>query len=133
MLTSDTTAGTNATAIQYNNLRGDMVLGNKIIGTDTDGATVTFDMSVGTKGNIRRVVLGGNRTLALSNVSVGQVFIIQLVQDSTGSRTVTWFTTIAWTGGVAPTLTTTLNKTDVFGFICTSAGNYQGFILGMNL
>lgn len=97
---------------------------------NTDGSTITFDLD---SSNTHSVTLGGNRTLALSNVSVGQKFIIRLTQDGTGSRTVTFFSTIKWAGGVAPTLTTTANKTDVFGFICTSAGNFDGFVVGYNL
>jgi hypothetical protein len=98
--------------------------------TNTDGATVTFDLS--TRG-VHAVTLGGNRTLALSNETVGQVFIIRLIQDGTGTRTVTWFSTIKWPGAVTPTLTTTASKEDVFGFIVTSAGNYDGFVIGQNL
>jgi len=100
------------------------------INTAEDGETVTFDLA---KGGLQEVTLGGNRTLAVSNVSVGQCFVIDLIQDGTGSRTVTWFTTIKWTDGTAPTLTTTANKRDSFGFICKSAGNYQGYIVGQNL
>lgn len=100
------------------------------ITTDTDGVTITFDLSVS---NIHTVTLAGNRTLALSNGKVGQCFIIRLVQDATGSRTVTWFSTIKWAGGSAPTLTTTANKTDVLGFITTSSGNYDGFVVGANI
>lgn len=95
-----------------------------------DAATVTFDMSTS---NINSVTLGGNRTLALSNVSVGQCFMLRLTQDGTGSRTVTWFTTIKWAGGAAPTLTTTAAKADLFGFLCTSNGNYDGFVIGQNI
>ena len=98
--------------------------------TDTDGATITFDKN---SGDFHRVVLGGNRTLALSNMSAGDKIVIDLVQDGTGTRTVTWFTTIKWTGWTVPTLTTTINKIDTFGFICTSAGNYQGYVVGQNL
>ena len=96
--------------------------------TETDGATVTFDLSAGNK---QRVTLGGNRTLALSNVLAGHVFVLSLIQGATGSRTVTFFTTIKWAGGTAPTLTTTATKADVFGFIQTSAGNYYGFVVGL--
>ncbi len=96
----------------------------------TDGATVTFDVS---DGNIQTVTLGGNRTLAISNAKVGQVFMLRLQQDATGSRTVTWFTTIKWAGGSAPTLTTTANKADILGFLVTSSGNYDGFIVGQNI
>ena len=98
--------------------------------TATDGATVTFNCSLG---NLQQVTLGGNRTLALSNVGVGQVFMLRLTQDATGTRVPTWFSTIKWAGGSAPTLTTAANKTDIFGFICTSAGNYDGFIVGQNI
>ena len=100
------------------------------ITTDTDGSTINFNMN---SADVHTVVLGGNRTLALSNVAAGQRFIIRLTQDNTGSRTVTWFSGIDWPGGLVPTLTTTANKTDVFGFICTTTGNYDGFVIGYNL
>ena len=100
------------------------------ITTNSDGATITFDLDVS---DTHTVVLGDNRTLALSNVDVGQKFIIRLTQDNSGNRTVTWFSTIKWPGNLVPTLTTTGNKTDVFGFICTSSGNYDGFVIGYNL
>lgn len=98
--------------------------------TATDGSTVTFNLS---NSNIQTVTLEGNRTLALSNASTGQCFILRLVQDGTGSRTVTWFSTIKWPYGTTPTLTTTASKTDVFGFICTGTDTYDGFILGQSL
>lgn len=58
--------------------------------TDVDGATVTLDCSQAA-GNRHEVVLGGNRTLALSNYSTGQMIVLDIIQDGTGSRTVTWF------------------------------------------
>ncbi len=96
----------------------------------SDGATITFNLAGGNK---QTVTLGGNRTLAVSNVNVGQSFILRLLQDGAGSRTVTWFSTIKWAGGTAPTLTATLSKADMFGFICTGSGTYDGFIVGQNL
>lgn len=98
--------------------------------TATDGATVTFDLSIYKK---HRVTLGGNRTLALSNVSSGDTFIIALEQDAIGGRTVTWFSGIRWSNGVAPTLATGANKADVFGFIQEASGSYFGFTVGDNL
>lgn len=97
---------------------------------DTDGATITFDLSAS---NIHTVTLGGNRTLALSNATTGQVFMLRLLQDATGSRTVTWFSTIKWAGGTAPTLTTTASKADMLGFVCTGTGTYDGFVIGQNI
>lgn len=98
--------------------------------TDTDGATVTFNMATTNK---HRVTLAGNRTLAVSNVKTGQCFLIRLLQDGTGSRTVTWFATISWPNASVPTLTTTASKADVFLFVCTGAGTYDGFVVGQNL
>jgi len=100
------------------------------IESNTDGATITFNMD---EANTHTVTLGGNRILALSNVDVGQKFIIRLVQDGTGSRTVTWFSTIKWPGNLVPTLTETGGKTDVFGFICTATNQYDGYVIGYNL
>ena len=108
------------------------------LASGTDGGTVTFDLN---ESNTHRVTLGGNRTLALTNVSYGQKFITRLTQDTTGSRTVTWFNDIHWAdGGTAPTLTTTAHKTDVFGFICTAvsgasaeSGDFDGFIIGQDI
>jgi hypothetical protein len=135
-VTSDSATNVNHAATSYNHTIEEevrMVLPaeeiNPTLTSDSDAATITFDLST----SLHTVTLGDNRILALSNETVGQTFVIRLVQDATGSRTVTWFTTIKWAGGVAPTLTTTGNKTDVFGFICTSAGNYDGFVIGQNL
>ena len=98
--------------------------------SNTDGTTVTFNLN---EANTHTVTLGGNRTLAISNETAGQKFIINLVQDGTGSRTVTWFSTIKWAGGSAPTLTSTANKADSFGFLCTGTDAYYGFVIGQNI
>lgn len=102
---------------------------NKMVAA-TDGSTVTFDRD---EGEIHTVTLGGNRTLALSNMRVGSVIMLRLKQDGTGNRTVTWFSGINWVNGEEPTLTTTANKTDVFGFLCTGTDTYDGYIVGQNL
>ena len=102
----------------------------RTITTASDGATVTFVL---TSGNIHQVTLGGNRTLALSGAATGQSFIVRLIQDGTGSRTVTWWSTIKWAGGTAPVLTTTASSVDVFGFICTGTGTYDGYVVSQNL
>jgi len=96
------------------------------ITTATDGATVTFDLRVCPT---QRVTLAGNRTLALTSGSfyVGQMFDIKLTQDATGSRTVTWFSAVKWTGGTIPTLTTTAGRSDWFRFICTNASGSPTF------
>ncbi len=101
-----------------------------IITADSDGSTITFDLSLT---DWHSVTLGGNRTLALSNPTTGQQFTIVLIQDGTPPRTVTWFTTIKWAGGAAPTLTATSGGIDVFTFKCTGSNAYYGFVAGQAL
>lgn len=96
--------------------------------SDDSGA---FDLS--TSNVFTRILDGTNGTLSLSNVSVGQFFMIELVQDAVGGRIPTWFTTIKWTGGTAPTLSTAANKKDSFMFRCTGANTFDGYIAGMGL
>lgn len=98
--------------------------------TPSAAGTATLDLS---KGNIHHITMpAGNITIALSNGTAGQCFIIRILQDGTGSRTVTWFTTIRWTGGSAPLLTTTASKADSFGFEVTGTNTYDGFVVGQN-
>jgi hypothetical protein len=93
--------------------------------------TATLDLSVSKRNTI--TMPAGNITVALSNVTVGDIFTIDITQDGTGSRTVTWFSTIRWAGGSAPTLTTTASKRDTFGFVCTGSGTYDGYVIGFNI
>lgn len=93
--------------------------------------TATCDLSLS---NEHRITMpAGNITIALSNDTNAQKFIISTLQDGTGSRTVTWFSTIRWAGGSAPTLTTNASKRDVFGFIRTGSSTYDGFTIGQNI
>ena len=96
----------------------------------TDQATVIFDMW---KTHDWEVILAANRTLSIINEGKGNILRVKLTQDATGSRTVTWWSGISWAGGSVPTLTTTVNKSDWFGFINTGAGTYDGFVIGQNI
>jgi hypothetical protein len=100
--------------------------------TASDGSTITFDLK---RSSFHMVTLGGNRTLAVEDAKVGQKFMIRLQQDGAGSRTVTFFDGIRWAGGgTAPTLTTTANQADLFGFVATSGTTeFDGFIIGQNI
>ena len=80
----------------------------------TDGATVTWDASTQ---DVAKVTLGGNRTLAApSNGTTGQFISLLVIQDGTGSRTITWNAVYEFASDTAPTLTTTANLGDVFVF-----------------
>ncbi len=100
------------------------------VATAVDGATVTFDLS---QGKEQLVVLGGSRTLALSNEPATGNFTILLKQPASGGPyTVTWWSGIKWASGVTPTLTTTASKYDVFVFIKLGSGSYLGTVAGQN-
>lgn len=63
---------------------------------------------------------GGNGT-ALD----GYRFIMQLVQDATGGRTVAWGSDYRFIGSVTPTLSTAANAVDTFEFICYNDIAYE--------
>jgi hypothetical protein len=97
---------------------------------DTDGPTINFDLNCA---HVHVVTLKGNRTLALLNVAVGLWFRIFLLQDTTGSRTVTWFSTVRWPGGSPPTLTITASQYDMFDFVCIATGSYLNVNVAQNM
>ena len=97
--------------------------------TQTYGATTTFDID--TNGGLQTVVLTASSIFAVT-VSINRTFVLLVEQGGAGSYTVTWFSTIKWAGGVTPTLTTTVGKTDSFAFIRTSSGQYLGYVVGLN-
>jgi hypothetical protein len=91
------------------------------ITTLTSASTVTPDFA---DSNNFTLTLGTNVTLANpSNLTAGQSGSLFLVQDSTGSRTVTWGSYWDWAGGTAPTLTTTANAVDRVDYIVRTTGS----------
>jgi hypothetical protein len=94
--------------------------------TLTDQATVDWDMSLG---GIATLTLGGNRTMAApTNLKKG-TYILHVIQDGTGSRTITWNAVFKWTTGTAPTLTTTGGRRDLFSFVCDGTNLYGSYAL----
>jgi len=92
----------------------------KTVGTPvalTDAATIAVDASLG---NLFRVTLGGNRTMGVpSTPSDGQQIMLEITQDGTGGRTITWPSS---TGGYAfdvspPILTTAPGGRDYLRFV----------------
>jgi hypothetical protein len=82
--------------------------------TLTDGTTITWDASVA---QVAKVTLGGNRTLsAPTNGATGQFISLLVIQDGTGSRTLTWNSAYEFASDTAPTLTTTASLGDLFTF-----------------
>ena len=89
------------------------------IGTLTDGATITPDFDANQNFS---VMLGGNRTLANpSNIDAGQTGSIFVVQDGTGSRTLSFGSYWKFAGGIAPTLSTAAGSVDRIDYIVYTA------------
>ena len=82
--------------------------------TLTDGATIDWNAQ---SAPVAKVTLGGNRTLnAPTNGVAGQFISLLVIQDGTGTRTLTWNAVFEFTADTAPTLTATANYGDVFTF-----------------
>lgn len=77
----------------------------------SDGATIAVDLSAGINFT---VTLADNRALGNpTNEKVGQSGYIRIVQDATGSRTLSYGTDWEFAGGSAPTLSTAANAQDL--------------------
>ena len=82
--------------------------------TLTDGATINWNMSTQ---SVAKVTLAGNRTVAApTNGSTGQFASLLVIQDGTGTRTLTWNAVYEFASDTAPTLTATGGLGDLFVF-----------------
>jgi hypothetical protein len=137
-------AGETPTATKWNYLGGNdgqfntditrLFQGKKGIETLSDGATITINAN--SNYNIFQVTLGGNRALAISNMAIGQSVMLRIIQDGVGSRTITsWFSgsTVKWSGGTAPSLSTAPEKLDAFLIVCVASDTYEIYFAGFGL
>ena len=93
--------------------------------TLTDSSTISWDTS---SGQIATVTLGGNRTMAApSNLKIGN-YILHVIQDSIGSRTISWNSVFKWPAGIAPVLTTNANSRDVIMFMSDGTNMYGSYL-----
>jgi hypothetical protein len=118
----------NGTALKY--LSGSTVWAAAAPVALTDAATVTPDFNTGIDFTWTLGAVG--RTLANPvNAKAGQKGVIYLVQDATGSRTITTYgSAYKFPGGIKPTLTTTAGATDCFSYVCLSSSIVLCFFSG---
>ena len=91
--------------------------------TLTDASTISWDASAN---QVTSVTLGGNRTLgAASNQIDGGVYVISIIQDGTGSRTVTFNSNYKFVNGTTPTLSTAANARDVLVFVSNGTNMFE--------
>jgi len=80
----------------------------------TDATTITWNAATQP---VAKVTLGASRTMGLpANPVSGQFISLLIIQDGTGSRTITWNAAYEFAADTAPTLTATANLGDLFTF-----------------
>jgi len=90
--------------------------------TLTDWATINRNLQTN---QVTKVTLGGNRTMAApTNLVDWATYILRVIQDGTGSRTITWNSVFKRPSGTAPTLTTTAWWVDIITFVCDGTNMY---------
>lgn len=101
---------------------------NALSQTLTDGATINWDTALG---RVATVTLGGNRTIAAAtNQKVG-TYILRVVQDGTGGRTLTWNGNYKWTAQTAPVLSTAIGAVDIITFFSDGSKMYGSYLPDM--
>ena len=119
-----------------------VTLTNKTIeaGTFTNGyteETVTANTSTAytvdlANGSVQILTLTGNCTFTFPTPVAGKSFIMILKQDGTGSRTVTWPSSVKWPASTAPTITSTASKADKYIFTAIDSSYWLGSTGGLN-
>lgn len=114
-------------------LTGSLTVSGQIYGgygqydAGNSGASITLDFAA--NGNSQKVTLTANSTFTFTAPSqAGTPIVLEVIQDGTGSRTVTWPGTVDWGTDGAPTLTTTASKADIISFLYTGSkyfGSYK--------
>lgn len=95
------------------------------INTTVNDATVTLNL---TNSEIFNLTLNVSTSIAFTSSRLG-TFVFRITQDGTGGKNVTWPANVKWSGGIAPVLTTTANKTDIITLIYDGNNFYGAYIL----
>ena len=116
LATLGTTAASKVFTADANNLTK---VSGAVLNTEdtlTDAATIVWNVI---NSPVAKVTLGASRTLAApsgTTPAAGQFASLLIIQDGTGSRTITWNAVYEFAADTAPTLTATANLGDVFTF-----------------
>ena len=95
--------------------------------TVTDAACISVNFALG---NNFLVTLAGNRTLkAPANCTAGQTGNFYVIQDSTGSRTLSYNTAWQFVSAAAPTLSTGASDVDILVYSARSATTVDAVLL----
>lgn len=101
---------------------------NYVKQTLTDVATINWDTNLGA---IATITLAANRTMAApTNLKTG-TYILIVIQDGVGSRTITWNAVFKWAAGASPVLSTAINAKDIISFFCDGTNLYGSMLRGV--
>lgn len=94
--------------------------------TANSSTAITLSLANGT---IQDITLTGICTVTMPAAAVGKSFLMY-VRTGAGGYTITW-STVKWSGGTAPTLTSTASRLDIFSFF-SDGTNWYGVTAGQN-
>lgn len=98
---------------------------NVLSQTLADSTTINWNTSLG---QVATVTLGGNRTMAApTNLKIG-TYVLHVIQDGVGGRTLSWNGVYKWAAGVSPDLTTNANARDIIMFISDGTNMYGSYL-----
>ncbi len=99
-----------------------IVSGKALVVAENTLATST-SMTVDWRNGNQQLVRTGTSgtTISFSGFIEGQKLVLTVCNPNATAGAITWGTQILWSGGTAPTQTTTANKCDVWSFLATNA------------
>jgi hypothetical protein len=127
-LTGDTTSSAGSCATTTSAVQGNSLVPHRVT---TSGATLSVSLATSLN---QYITLHDTITLTFSAAPAdGNVVRFKLTQNNGGSHTVTWPASVKWSGGTAPTLTTTDGQADfaqclydgtTTNYMCSSVLNF---------
>lgn len=111
-------AGTNIFRV----VNGGTRTGNAEADNGNSGTAKTVDWN---NGNLQKITLTGNCTLTFTAPAGPTELAFRLIQDATGTRTVTWPASVKWPNATAPVLTITAGAVDLI-YLTYNGTNYYG-------
>jgi len=119
---------TGTTSVASETVSGSLKAGNYHIEPSENNAgnsstAQTIDWSAGSS---QLSTLTGNVTYTFSNGVAGGAYVLRIATGA-GSFTATWPAAVKWSGGTAPTITTTASKVDLINFYYDGTNWYGSY------
>ena len=92
------------------------------------GTTQAIDLSVSQSHKTDLESATGDVTVTFSNGVVGKSYVIEVIQDSTTPRNITWTgggVNVDFQGGASPTISTGAEAEDLFTLYCKDTDSYN--------